>query len=310
MRRLFVILVMSLVLPLVQVHAQTSDSSSACGNSMLITPGFNEREITLDGDTRDLIYYIPQSYDNTQAVPLILSLHGFASTLDRQVQYSQWENIADESGFIVAYPQGTGFPLRWNSGDLGIRLGDDTDDVQYLSGLMDWFITNWCIDQSRIYVNGLSNGGGMTDRIACELANRVAAVGMVAGAYNPLEDGCHPARPMPVIAFHGTSDFIVPYAGEENNLFDFPPIVDWLSAWADRDGCQSTPEILTISDDVTQTRYTECLNDVEVTLYTISGGGHVWYGGDMGFPFGNVDAIDATGTMWTFYQRFSLTSNQ
>ncbi len=310
MRRLFILSLLFLMLPHITANAQNDPSPSACGNSMLITPGFNEREITLDGDTRDLIFYIPQSYDNTQAVPLILSLHGFASTLDRQVRYSQWENIAEEAGFIVAYPQGTGFPLRWNSGDLGIRLGDRADDLQYLSALMDWFISNWCIDESRIYVNGLSNGGGMTDRIACELADRVAAVGMVAGAYNPLENGCHPAHPMPVIAFHGTSDFIVPYGGEENAMFDFPPVEDWLSAWARRDDCLLTPIVSTISEDVTQTRYTGCLDDVEVALYTISGGGHVWYGGDMGFSFGNVDAIDATALMWAFYQRFSLTSDE
>lgn len=310
MRRLFVFLVMILVFPIVQVHAQTSDSSSACGNSMLITLGFNEREITLDGDTRDLIFYIPQSYDNTQAVPLILSLHGFASTLDRQVRYSQWHQLAEEAGFIVAYPQGTGFPLHWNSGDLGLRLGDGANDVVYLNALMDWFISNWCIDESRIYVNGLSNGGGMTDLIACQLAYRVAAVGMVAGAYNPLGTSCRPARTMPVIAFHGTSDFIVPYEGEDNALFDFPPVEDWFSAWARRDDCLLTPIVSSISDDVTLTRYTGCLDDVEVALYTINGGGHVWYGGDMGFSFGNVDAIDATATMWDFYQRFSLTDNQ
>ncbi|MEQ8672227.1 MAG: PHB depolymerase family esterase [Aggregatilineales bacterium] len=310
MRYLLGLFLCSFILPIMTTHAQSDTPTSACGNSMLITYGFNEREITLNGETRNLLFYIPESYDNTLAVPLILSLHGFASSPNQQSSYSDWHDLAEAEGFIVAYPQGTGFPLRWNSGDLGVRLGNVADDVGYINALMDWFITNWCIDETRIYVNGLSNGGGMTDRLACELSERIAAVGMVAGAYNPLEDGCDSTRPMPVIAFHGTSDSIVPYDGLSNRLFDFPSVESWAQTWAERDGCQPEADSLTVTDDVTQTRYSDCENGVEVTLYTIEDGNHVWYGADLGFSFGKVNAIDATTTIWAFYQRFSLMNDQ
>ena len=117
-------------------------------------------------------------------------------------------------------------------------------DVRFISDLIDKLQQDYVIDPTRIYVNGLSNGGGMTYLLACELSERIAAVGSVSGAYlYPLED-CQPERPVPLIAFHGTADPIVPFIGGPSRSFDipFPVIPDWMAAYAAKNGCNPTPQ--------------------------------------------------------------------
>jgi polyhydroxybutyrate depolymerase len=207
--------------------------------------------------------------------------------------------LADEAGFIVVYPQALGDPPTWHVGP----LAGGANDLEFLSDLIDDLASRYPIDPRRVYATGISNGGGMVDRLGCGLADRLAAIASVSGAYLFWED-CHPSRPLPVLAFHGTGDEIVPYEGEGRVL---PSVRTWAAAWASRDGCRSGPETVLRAGAVTGERWSACPGSAEVVLYTIEAGGHWWPGADF-LPGANrpTDEIDATATMWAFFQAHPL----
>ena len=130
------------------------------------------------GEKREYLLYVPESYDPTSAqnVPLVINIHGFSQWPANQANVSQWNQLADEEGFIVVYPSGLGIPKRWRV----TRTAEDPTGVdielQYYRDLIDKLSTEYAIDPERIYVNGLSNGGGMSLRLACSLSDRVAAI--------------------------------------------------------------------------------------------------------------------------------------
>jgi polyhydroxybutyrate depolymerase len=215
--------------------------------------------------------------------------------------------VADEHGFLVVYPEGTGFPKRWNTS--GVAGEDAADDVIFLSALIDALSQQFNVDPQRIYVNGLSNGGGMSNTLACLQPERIAAIGGVAGAYTEPTAGCNPPRPVPVIAFHGTDDRIVPYAGGAAGgpqNFVFPAVPDWAAAWSARNGCDATPESLPAQGEVSGVRYTNCTDGADVVFYTVDGGGHNWPGGGS-LPeaiVGHItEDIDASAAMWEFFEQ-------
>jgi polyhydroxybutyrate depolymerase len=138
----------------------------------------------------------------------------------------------------------------------------------------------------------MSNGAGMADRAACRLAERVAAIGPVAGAY-PRWRGCGPCRPVPVVAFHGTSDDVIPYGGLGDAL---PSIPAWAAAWADRNGCAPHPQTRRLPGGVIRRTWR---GRAPVTLYTITGGGHDW-------PRADDVGIDATDVICAFFRAHSM----
>lgn len=278
---------------------------AGCGLAPAQT-GLVQDQIVFDGRARAYWLYIPASYDPARPAPLVFSLHGFASNPQQQARFSGFDEIAAAEGFIAVYPQGTGAPLRWNAGIRGLNSGSTVDDVAFISALLDHLTATLCVDPARVYMTGLSNGGGMSHRLACELADRVAAIGTVAGAYpHPDDETCAPARPVPVIAFHGTADPIVPYDGTPA----LPPIESWAAAWASRNGCDPAPADLPASGAVTGVRYSGCDAGADVILYTVAGGGHTWPGGPAlpAFITGSTsDDIDASRAMWDFFQAHTL----
>jgi polyhydroxybutyrate depolymerase len=272
--------------------------------------GVTRDALTVGSEERSYLLYVPASYDPATPTPLVLSIHGFASWPANQMEVSQWNQLADEHGFIVAYPSGTGFPKRWNTSGAAGEGG--ADDVAFLLELIDALSQQFSIDPQRVYVNGLSNGGGMSNTLACLRPERLAAIGGVAGAYTEPAGGCNPPRPVPVIAFHGTDDRIVPYAGGAAGgpqNFVFPAVPDWAAAWAQRNGCNSTPDTLPAQGEVSGVRYTGCTEGVEVVFYTVEGGGHNWPGGGR-LPeiiVGHTTQdIDASAVMWEFFQQHPL----
>ena len=260
------------------------------------------------GERRRYLLYVPDDLAPTLPVPLVISLHGFAEWPAHQADISHWNDLADEEGFIVVYPMGTRFPLRWRTrGSPGTET-DRARDVVFIADLIDRLDAEFNLDATRIYVNGLSNGGGMSFALACDLSERIAAFGSVSGAYVLPWDECHPLRSVPAIIFHGTADPIVPFEGGPSRSFDipFPVIRDWVDELARRNGC-SDSEALTASGDAHGVRYTGC--DADVTFYTVEGGGHAWPGGGW-MPksiVGHITQdIDATRVMWGFFEEHPL----
>jgi polyhydroxybutyrate depolymerase len=285
------------------VSAQTDAAAVTCvPTGGIRAAGTAEYSLVSNDITRRYLIHTPVDYDPSALTPAVFVLHGFINTPEQIQMFSRMDEVADASNFLVIYPQGTAIPLRWNAA--ATPNGDNhADDVQYIADLVDVLIADHCVNPAQIYVSGLSNGGGMTNRLACELTDRFAAFGGVAGAYPQITGGCNPTRPAPMIAFHGTDDRIVPYQGSSS----FPAIEDWAAAWAERNHCALEPETLVSAGEVSGIRYRDCAGDAEVILYTIDGGGHTWPGGTP-IPIAGTtsDAISASETMWAFFQQHTL----
>ncbi|MCJ7623239.1 MAG: hypothetical protein MUO76_07030 [Anaerolineaceae bacterium] len=268
-------------------------------------------EIESSGQTRKYLLYIPETYDPAAPTPLIISMHGFVEWPAHQMEISHWNDLADEFGFIIVYPSGTGFPLRWHTYDQPDTDISPLHEVRFISDLIDKLESKYNIDKTRIYANGLSNGAGMSFVLACKLSERITAIGGVSGAYLLPWSDCKPSRPMPVILFHGTDDPIVPYLGGESNRSDyqFPVIPEWISVWAERNECDDAALELPSNGEVSGIKYTNCEQDADVILYTIQGGGHAWPGGEPlpEFIVGHTTQdIDSSGVMWEFFDQYSL----
>ena len=274
---------------------------------------------TLLSGSRERCYhlYVPPGYDPSQPTPVVFSLHGYVLNPDTQAAISRWHRLANKEGFLVVYPQGTSYPRRWNAG--ATWGAAEVDDVQFVRDLLDELSILANVDRSRVYVNGFSNGGGMSVRIGCDAADMVAAIGSVAGAVVDMS-ACTPSRPVPVMAFHGTSDWVVPYEG---GLMDIAPLrlgadltrapkyfvgaEAWVDIWAGLVGCNPSETVFLPQGDVQGWAYTHCDQDVQVVFYRIEDGGHQWPGGGTIHGAGkNTMEIDATQEMWDFFQTYRL----
>jgi len=169
------------------------------------------------GEKREYLLYVPKSYDRAKPTPLVISLHTSMSWPSSSMAISQWNLVADEHGVIVVYPAGTGRgPKSWEM--TGSETPSRMPDVIFISGLIDKLEESYNIDKTRIYANGMSNGGGMAFVLSCTLSDRIAAVGMVSAGLDPEWSWCTDHRPVPVIAFHGTADPVCPYNGGWSKL--------------------------------------------------------------------------------------------
>ena len=261
------------------------------------------------GEKRDFLLYVPASYDPATLTPLIISLHGFAEWPAHQMEISRWNNLADQYGFLVVYPSGTKFPLRWRANDAAGSDNELSTDVIFISELINKLIAEYEIDTARIYVNGLSNGGGMSFLLSCELSDRIAAFGSVSGAFLLPWEACKPSRPVPAIIFHGTADPIVPFEGGPSGMFDipFPAIPEWVDTLAALNNCDGIPQTIPLTGEISGVEFTNCAADV--VFYTIKGGGHSWPGGEP-MPEWIVGytsmEIDATQLMWEFFSQHPM----
>ena len=259
---------------------------------------------------REFYIYIPSSYleDDDKEYPLLFSLHGYTSLAFWNLSYTGFQSIADEEKFIVVYPQGltlnsTG-ETHWNVG--GWTIGSQSNDIDFISDVIDWTNKNYKIDLSRIYSVGMSNGGFMSYRLACNLSNRIAAIGSVTGSMTPETlESCKPNHPTPVIQIHGKLDFTVPYSGNSYML----PIDDVIEFWRDYNNCEKSPinnEILDNDGDNfggLVSRYENCLNDVSFELYLLDKMGHEW---PSYYREDGPSDIDSASILWDFLSKYDI----
>lgn len=259
--------------------------------------------IVSSGVRRRYLLYVPKTYDRTKPTPLVISMHGLGLWPAAQMEISQWNKVADEHGFIVVYPSGTMKAMLFRKW----RLGPEADlraDVRFISELIDTLEAAYNIDPTRIYANGISNGGRMTVALSCALSHRIAAVGTVA-APQVLPWSCSAdSPPVPIIMFHGTADPGLPYSGGRSWGSLFPSVSTWAANWARRNRCTRGPSDTRITASVRRLVYTNCAENADVILYTIEGGGHTWPGGK---PLPEWIAgrttreINASSVMWEFF---------
>jgi polyhydroxybutyrate depolymerase len=261
-----------------------------------LAPGEHARQIDHDGNTRDYEIQIPADYDNTSAVPLVLDLHGYSNNAAQQQGISGFAALAEQEGFIVARPEGTGVLQSWNGGDAccGSAQSQGLDDVGLMRAIVLSIAAEACVDPRRVYATGLSNGGALSHRLACEAADMFAAVAPVSYPidFDPFSK-CQPSRPIAVIHSHGTDDIVIPY----NGGFTAAPAPDSFDYWGMVNGCTGDPVETFQSGSSHCDSYETCGAGVKVTLCTINGG-HVLYN--------NNDNVSVTDLAWQFLSAYTL----
>ncbi len=283
---------------------------AACTPARPAAVGETEQLITVDGQERRHLLYVPASYDPARQQPLVVSLHGSGSTPEEQRDYAQWNVFAEANNFVVVYPAASDVSNRTfvSFRFPGLTEEENLGDVRYMEALLDELEATLCIDPDRVYVNGFSAGGVMSLFLACRLPERFAAIGAVSAPFwSELDDPawCPPGDAMPTIAFQGTADRVVDVDG---GAFPFDLTYlgykAWLDSWATRNGCQEMGPPAPLSPSVTVSRADGCPTAGDLVAYTIDGGGHAWPGGSplQDFSLGaTTTEIAATDAMWAFF---------
>ena len=285
----------------VETDTPVLQGSTGCGTDA--SPGAAEGAIQSDGVEFGYRLYVPASYSQDTPAPLVLSFHGFGGTAVEQDDYTGLRDTADKYGFILATPQASGTPSEWYL--YGPVEDGYVDDFAFTVRLIDNLSASLCIDPARIYATGLSNGAGMTSLLGCELDDRLAAIAPVAGSPF-VADRCAGTRPMPIIAFHGTADPLVPFEEQPDtgspDIFRFGARIDMLS-WAQHNGCDMTLRSQRIASDIVLESYANCDEGADVELYVIEGGGHTWPGAAPEMPeMGKTThSISASELIWAFF---------
>ena len=272
-----------------------------------VVGGDQTRTLSSGGIERTYYLHIPPNYDPAQATALVLAYHGISLNAQEMMRISGFSAQADKDNFLVAYPEGYGSRQSWNGGECcGEAMKREVDDVGFTRAMIEDIARQVNIDRSRIFATGFSNGAIMVYRLACELADQIAAIGPVAAA--PATASCNPSRPVSVIHFHGDADELNPYEGEKRaGAADFMAVEDGIALWVGLDGCPTQAQE-TQTGNIVQRVYGPCQQNSAVVLYKVLGGEHAWPGGEaVSEEIGALsDEIDATTLMWAFFQEHPL----
>ena len=282
-------------------------SSVRVGNS-LINDG--AKTINVNGVTRKFILYIPSTYNSSDTLPLMLNFHGWTMSASNQMNMSDMRALAESEKFILVYPQGTKFknsffgPTHWNVGSW--TTGSTSEDIEFVDKLIEHMSDNYNIDLERIYACGYSNGGFFSHELACNLSNKIAAIGAVsANMSTRTKDNCNPSHPTAVITVSGTNDHEVSYDG--TNFEGQISHNEVLNYWVNFNQTHASsiisdlPNINTNDGSMVKLyQYKNGNNNVEIEHYKLINGGHDWPG-----SYGNMD-IDANSIIWRFVSQFDI----
>lgn len=269
------------------------------------------RSLRVGGVDRDYLLDAPAKASGP--VPLVIALHGGGG--NARTMTPRWLDTARREGFAVAFPSGVGRTANmgtWNAGGCcGFAMTSASDDVAFISAMIDDIARDHRIDLTRVYVTGLSNGGMLTYRIGVALAPRVAAIAVVSGAMFGGE--APPATPVPVLIMHGEQDDIVPFNGGTSPMglvarsqsVPFREVAYAVDFWRRADRCADKP-VIAPKGDVTIETYVGCAKNSEVVFYRLKSAGHTWPGPAPavgGLERARYDQVDATEVIWRFFSR-------
>jgi polyhydroxybutyrate depolymerase len=271
------------------------------------------------GRTRTYLARVPAKSDSQAALPLVIALHGGGGTGAAMRDLTGLNAIADANGFVVAYPDGYSTSWADGRGTTDAEVAG-VDDVAFISALIDNVAARTGIDQRRVYVTGVSNGGMMSLRLACQLSNRITAAAPVAANMpTNLPANCAPARAVPIMFVHGDLDPLMPRAGGVIPLGAGGSVLstaESLAFWNGRNGCSTTPASTTTIDPVVDgtsialARYAPCTGSAENRFYDVIGGGHTWPGGVQYLSVALIGRtsmdINAGQEAWQFFRAFTL----
>jgi polyhydroxybutyrate depolymerase len=282
-----------------------------------LTAGDHRRTLTAGGIERDYLMHIPPGYEGTNRAPVVLAFHGGLSNARQMVHFCGLNDKADEAGFIVIYPNGTGLTegaFTWNGGNCcGHAQRQNVDDVAFIRAVLDDLAGEAHIDPHRVYATGMSNGGLMAYRVAAELSDRIAAIAPIGGPMGM--ETCRPARPVSVIHFHGTDDKFAPFEGGKGersvSQIHFFSVSHSIDNWVRANECPPQPAVTPLpakihdGTQVTRSVYGPGKEGAEVVLYRIEGAGHTWPGRKPSLLFlgKSTQNISANDLMWEFFEK-------
>ncbi len=262
---------------------------------------------TMMHDNVERIYnvYIPSTYSKEKPAPLLLLIHGYSEPAGWILKYTKFQPLAEKYGFIIACPEGKINKDKvpaWDFFSTNDKGG--LKDVDYVNSFMDKLISDYSVDEKRIYITGFSQGGYMSFIAGCHLNNRIAAIAPVSGAM-PATNlfKCSLVHPTPALVINGDNDSAVPYNGNQYGK----SVNESLKLWIDYNKCDKTPVITSVTDKNTEDKQTvekhEFLNgenNSKIVHYKIIGGMHLWPGRE-----GNT-SLEATPIIWKFLSQFKL----
>ena len=238
-----------------------------------IAAGQSTQTIVSGGIERSYVLYVPEGVAD-RAVPLVLNFHGSGGVPQNQIATSGFNALADREGFVVAYPAGV-FTNKVSVRSWNANAEPGANDVQFARDVIADVSAKLDVDASRVYATGFSGGARMTSRLACALADRLAAAAPVAGLQYP--DGCTPVRAVPIITFHGKADRVNTYELKPTS----PPywhmgVETALTKWRAADGCRKDAKVSEVSAELTLRVWPACKNGAEIEIYVDANDDHVW----------------------------------
>jgi polyhydroxybutyrate depolymerase len=296
--RALVLTLLAVVFMAIAAGCTTSKTEAASSVTQTIVSG---------GVSRTYLLYEPASLPAGK-VPLMIALHAGGYSAASWESFTRLGALADEKGFIVAYPEWQGG--NWDIGCCNATLSSSAD-VEFIGVVINHLVETADVDSSRVYVTGFSLGGYMAYRLACELP-AIAGIGDV-GASEYLSTPCHPKHTVSIYEIHGTKDFYGGSCGGKTesdegcpNGFGTsgyePSVVQLNEQWRSTDGCPSTA-LTQVSSSITELTWEPCSDGSGVRLQTLGETGHCW---PTPTTCGDFDAAEA---LWSFLSAHSRTAD-
>ena len=286
---------------------EATTGSGGCVGLAPRAAGTRQGTFVHHGIRRTYQLHLSPGYDPTRRTPVVVLLHGQGSYGLQQLLYSNYRTLADREGIIVVAPD-TAYPVfdRWVADGGPGASPQSVDDVGFITRLLTRMEANLCVDEDRVFATGISSGAFMASHLACHLPDRIAAVATVAGTVVDSAEVCQTARPVPVLAFHGSADRNVPY-GSQTFGRDCPDdgVLPQVRQWAvRRNGCLDTSRLTQLARDVS-VRSWSCPPSGATKLVRIQGGGHTWPGAPFEVPSlgPTTQSVSATAMGWRFFER-------